>query len=480
MARISFIGVYDHASMGLRIMSKILNNAGHSCRIIFFKGAREEEIDKPSANPLGFEYMREWRLYSMSDSNFWTQNEEDLLIERLKSDRPDIIGYSSRSMYDTHSLPLLNRINKAFPDTILIAGGYGPSINPECYLTEVDYVGFGESEETILELANAFDDKKPIDEIQNLIFRRNGSLIRNPVRKRVKNIDQYPIPEFGTRNMCVIENDSLQAGKDPHPYHYTVIASRGCMNKCAYCSMGQWEKLYIEYAGDNQSCRRRSVNKIIEELKLVKSKSYKGIDFRDTYLTGPKAYLLELFARYGREIGLPFFANFNLQQIVDSPEIIDAAVEAGLMTVVIGVQHGDEMFCREYFHREVPNSTILRAAEVLRERKVNTWYHVLGGIPFETNESLDNSLKFFSKLPMEYGSVMPIRLLIYPHSPLIKKIKEKNLKEVADPMEWYYTGLLYSLRAVASDSVFDQIRSDKLFRKYPRLLAEVIQGEMEN
>ena len=71
-------------------------------------------------------------------------SEEDLLLERLAAERPDIIAFGSRSIFNRACLPLLRRIKEAFPDKPLVAGGYGPTFDPEIYLEEADYVVFGE------------------------------------------------------------------------------------------------------------------------------------------------------------------------------------------------------------------------------------------------------------------------------------------------------------------------------------------------
>lgn len=458
MASFAFITLYDHFSIGIRIMSSVLRNAGHQSSILYLKIPRGCLIDTPSPKQLGYEFMYDSDLYEVVDSKVpWSDTEEDLVIKWLDCIAPDVICLSTRSIFDEVSQPLLKRIKNHFKDKPLIAGGYGPTLAPEIYLDHADYVAFGEGEETILDIAVAIDSGQSLAPIPNLIFKQDQRLVRNPVRQPAENLDQYPFPDYDNPEICYI-NDNQLYEKDPatSANYYPVLMGRGCVGTCSYCSAGQWTQLYKDNRQRVRSRRLRSIDHTIKELKMVKNLGAEKIMFVDSYLAGPKAYMLEFFNRYEQEIGLPFNAHPHEGQMVQSPEILDAACQAGLFRVVLGIQHGNETFRNTYLHRNVRNSTIIKAAKIYQERGLDIEYHIIAGTPFETPQTLLDSFDFVAGLPKRYGNLAVNRLRVFPNSPIERQISETKSNVDKGPINWYFTGALYYLRRIIDGDDFNE------------------------
>ena len=469
MVKITFITLFDQYSMGLRIMSSYLKEAGHACNIIYHKlPLNFREIHTPTRKPMLGEQFRDWQLrgYGYAEGETpWTPREVDILIDRLRHDKPDIIGFSTRSLLDTPSLPLLHRIKAEFPKTVLVAGGFGPFLSPSFYLDAVDFVAFGDGEETILDIANAVEADRPIRDIPNLIYKDNGHLIHNPVRPPTHSLEKYPLPDFDNPGICYIDDNALHKKDplfifDPDVDTYPMMIGRGCVGKCSYCSAGQWVKMYRDYGAVSVRPHRiRPIDHIIGELKLVKAKGFEYISFIESYLTGPKPFLMEFFKRYKKEIGLRFSAYLLYSQISENPDILDAACDAGLSKSPIGVQHGSERLCREFFNRKISNDLLLKIADMYHARKLKTEYQLIAGIPFETDETLDESFDFVSKLPMEYGYLHISRLKVFQNSPLDILMDERNIPKNCNVNEWYFNAMLYNFRVMFEDEFFEKIRS---------------------
>jgi hypothetical protein len=108
-----------------------------------------------------------------------------------------------------------------------------------------------------------------------------------------------------------------------------------------------------------------------------------------------------------------------------------------------------------------------------RKKKLWTNYHLIAANPFDNEETLDESFKFVSKLPMEYGYISINRFITFPHSPLETLIKD-NKPANFDPKRWYFIALVYYLRTIVGDDCFDKIRHTRLFMDHPDLLNELI------
>ncbi len=90
MTTVSFVTLFDPFSIGIRIMANAVRQAGHDSRIIYFKLPREYEKEAPHRNPVGYEILRDGRMFGfVRDQEPWTDREEDLLLERLGRENPD-------------------------------------------------------------------------------------------------------------------------------------------------------------------------------------------------------------------------------------------------------------------------------------------------------------------------------------------------------------------------------------------------------
>jgi len=459
MAKITFITLYDQSSIGIRIMSRILNDAGHQSNIIYLKAMKLDPLDTPNQGEAIGQIIYDGKLFACI-KDMWTHQEANILIEKLKSDNPDIIGLSNRSPIDKWCFGLIDLIKINFPDKILLAGGFGPFLNPESYLKYVDFVAFGECEETILDIADTINAGKSISHINNLIYKLNGKIIRNSVNPPKKNIDQFPFPLYDTPGICQIDNNTL-IESDPGiaSGDYPILAQRGCTAVCSYCSSGQFRKLYKLYGYTIPPVRFRSVNNIIQELKenINKSGCIKKVRFVNDYLTGPKNYLIKLFNRYKNEINLPFFAQLHAYQITESPEIFNVACEAGLVEGTIGIQHGDESFCSDIFHRKMGNNTIIKAANLYYSKKIKTAYHFITDIAVEKRENFLKSLSIIPNLPMKYGSIVVSKLQVFPFSPLQQILEENNKGTCDQNNRWYINGIMYYLRSIFDNNTFEKL-----------------------
>lgn len=450
MANIVFVTVYDEFAVGIRIMSSILREAGHDTKMIFLKVPINKPVPYEKPYPLEFIFLHSGKLHTWCPPGPpWSRAEEDLLVEEIGADAPDIIAYSSRSIFDRDSLPLLHRLKETFPSALLVAGGFGPVLNPKNYLREVDFVVFGEGEKPMLALADAHDRGIPYRAIDNLIFKDGGRLVRNPVSKPEENLDVYPSPDFRNPATFFIEDNTLHR-KDPgnspglNNNFHPVLLGRGCIGKCNYCSTGQWNRLHKEFGHPMKSRRMRSIAHVIEELVQIKDKGFPGVQFLDSFLVAPKEYMLAFFKCYEKEVGLRFLADMHPVQIMDQPEVFDAACRAGLHSVTAPVQHGDQDMREILFSRKLlGNDWLVKLSKMYTDRNLDIHYHAIAGIPYETATTLDNSLRFMSRLPWKNGRLTTSRLMNFPYSPLTERIAKDGLPKIYDYDKWFLTGLLY-------------------------------------
>ena len=170
MSKIVFITFYTDFSVGVNTLSSVLADAGHDVSNIFFKLPSYKKKDWFSDNTDSYMEIVDPNgdivtgdLYAKSI----TQKEIDLLSDKLADLKPDIVGFSTRTMYNDMALDTFPKI-KIPEGAVTMAGGFGPSINPELYVDLVDYVFVGEAEGSIVDIILALGRGESIKKMNNI------------------------------------------------------------------------------------------------------------------------------------------------------------------------------------------------------------------------------------------------------------------------------------------------------------------------
>jgi len=342
---------------------------------------------------------------------------EPLIREILKS-QPDLIGFSVFS--DTYGFAC--RIAKAVKKVLnvpIIFGGYHPSSVPEIVLAEdyIDYVCVGEGEEAMEELVTVLKDGGDTTAIPNIWTKQEGQLIKNPPRPLIKDLDVLPFPG----DICSYKRYSQFIDA------YLIITSRGCPFDCTFCYNHLEHRMY---RGKEGSFRRRSVDNVMEELKLVKkqNKGIKNIWFGDAIFTYDTKWLKEFCLKYKREIGLPYMC-FSYAPYISS-EVMELLESSNCVIVELGIQTVSEEIRKEILKRYDTNQQIIAAINLFQSSKVSLVVNILLNVPGQDEQELVNTARFFSQYPPDSISLLPLRY--YPRTDIIEKAREKGILSQED------------------------------------------------
>src|SRR6266508_3507416 len=106
--------------------------------------------------------------------------------------KPDVVGISSLfTPYYREALEVAALVKKR-TSAIVVMGGSHASAVPESLLSSpnVDYVVRGEGEKAFVEFLQYVLDRKPLEEVTNVAYRRGGEIILNRM------VDNFPIDEL--------------------------------------------------------------------------------------------------------------------------------------------------------------------------------------------------------------------------------------------------------------------------------------------
>jgi len=224
-----------------------------------------------------------------------------------------------------------------------------------------------------LELLDTFDQTGEIStDIENLWFKKNGSVIKNPVRPLIEDLDTLPMVD---REIYYNHYRFLRT----YPTKRFMVG-RGCPFNCAYCCNRELKRIY---QGKGKYVRRHSVDRILNEIKEArKNYDMKTIDFIDDDFISDKEWLHSFLEGYSKEIKLPFSCLVRID-LVDE-ETAALLKESGCTTVSFGIESGNENLRNSILKKRLSDESIVNGGLLLKKYglKVNT-YNMLN-IPGET------------------------------------------------------------------------------------------------
>ncbi|MBW1781650.1 MAG: cobalamin-dependent protein [Deltaproteobacteria bacterium] len=462
MAKVTFLTFYLDYSIGVYVLSSILQNAGHDVSVIFFKLPRKAVIPWFKKDPINVEHVIPTGeiIGHNADVNPWTPHEVELLAAKLSDLSPDLLCISSRSTDDRLVSQVIPEIRHRCSLPTTIAGGFGPTLNPERYCDLVDYVFMGEAENAILDLVSAVEKGESLQGMKNICFKENSVFVKNPLR--VPDVHQFTFEEVPVRQFYV-EDDMLMDFDDREqvmPTHtYGTFVGRGCISSCSYCSAGHWHDLYKREGILIAKRRNRQLDDVFQELLRMKEKDYTFVHFRDEFLCADVAYLKEFFRFYEREICLPFWAYLVPDQVLSHPELLDMAVNAGFVDTELGFQSGSKRINRDIYTRRISNARTLEYARLLARYDINMKHDFIIFNPAEQKTDIEATLELIQMLPKERSYLQLSRLHYFPESPIVDILKPVRQNPL-DFESHYATALLYLLCFVLPKKEFDALRRD--------------------
>ncbi len=370
-------------SLGIEYLSSVLKNRGHDVGLLY--------------DPLLF---RSFRLHLP----FLDRGSPRKLARSAVQMDPDMVCFSVESDYFGWARRVAGEIKK-IEDIPVVFGGVHPSCVPEEVLREeaIDYVCVGEGEEALGELADCLARGESASSVRNIWGKDGGVIFRNPLRDLNQDLDSLPFPD---KNLFY----------DIFPGFvnrtYTMITSRGCHNRCAYCVHSVLRKLY---EGKGPYFRRRSVENVIEELCWARERfRFKRVTFCDDIFATDIDWLVRFLKEYRRGVGLPFYCAVH-PFFIDG-ERIDLLAAAGCSVVNFGVQTCSASL-RRVIGRAGPTQKIIENLRHFRKTNIFLFTNFIFGLPGQDTRELEDIVSFCSENRADFHDVNWLRY--YPGTAVI-------------------------------------------------------------
>lgn len=463
MTKVSFISFYNDFSVGVNVLSSVLMASGKETSVFFFKLPSKQTLDWFTTDLEN--YMEVVDHYGNiiggnAQTNRWTDMEVDLLSDMLNEIAPDVICLSSRTMDNELAKDVYPRLRERV-DAVFLAGGFGPSLSPEIYAPLVDYVFVGEAEACINNLVDKIVDGEDIAGHPNIFYMDGETLEGN----RLGPPDELRFDRQTTTDQTYyIDNDTLYTLETCGPvvksHTYSTFFGRGCIQKCSYCSTGNWRELYKKEGFCVTPRRNRQVDTVIDEIAAIKDTGVTFMHFRDEFMAGTPEEMKRLFTLYEREIGIPFWAYLVPQQMLKHPEILRMAVDAGFVDTELGFQSGSNEINRTIFNRTLSHKYTLEYTKMLAEYDINMKYDFIIFNPAEKSHHIEETYELLQALPKKRAYVFMPRLFYFPSTPIFDLLADHPHPE--NHFEHYYwQALMFLLCFAATPKDFAAARADK-------------------
>jgi anaerobic magnesium-protoporphyrin IX monomethyl ester cyclase len=382
--------IADEQPLGLLYVAGMLNKSGHRTDLF---------------------HLSHWTLEKRYGVHFRYRKE---LLRRIRSFKPDVIGFSVCTTEYPLSLGLARLIKKHF-DIPIVFGGFHPTVNPEETLREecVDVVCRGEGEEAMLELVTRIESGKDFTDVKNMWVKKDGNIYANTVRPLVQDLDSLPYP-----------------ARELIPARYLVgktasfIAGRGCPYACTYCTNSYMRNLY----GGQRYVRFRKSEAIISEIKHVVAQfKIRRIIFADDTFTLNRDRTMKFLTMYEREIGLPFQCNSRVDTA--DREVLQALKNANCDLICFGIESGNAFIRKNVLRRVMTNGQIARTFALAHSVGLRTSSFNMVGIPYETESNIWDTIKVNRQVQPDHT-----------HCTILMPYKGTEINKLCNDNGWLKTG----------------------------------------
>lgn len=359
----------------------------------------------------------------------------------------------------SHCWPLVRGLAEAtrrrFPEAILVVGGEHVTAIPEQTLreSEMDLAVLGEGEETFLEIASSFNTGKDYRILDGVAYLDGGIYVENSRRKRVKNVDDFPFPDWDS--WCI--GNYIDAGQVTGVNlgrGIPILGSRGCPFNCKFCSnLGMWTTRYI----------MRDPVKLVDEIQEMKERyNLSSFSFMDlTFIINKKE--IKNFARelIKRDLEITYQLPAGTRCEAFDDELAQLLEQSGLRNFAFAPEAADEGILKT-IRKQIKLETFYQAVKMVTRTNMTVSCFFVIGFPEDTSQTIRKSLTMVRRLVfMGVHDVTVSKFTPYPGSDYFTELQR------AGRITYDHDDLGQVIDFYSSEgrSYCDQLDSDQLYRK---------------
>ncbi len=317
----------------------------------------------------------------------------DQMVKTAIDLKPDLIGLTAFSPFFHINRDLAKEIKRINPRIPIAIGGPHITImkeqvfDPEAF----DFLFVGEAEASFPQMIEQYERGGDLSEVKGIIYQENGKLVAtgegDPFDGQQPG-EEYPLDRFPFPARHLLPMEKYKLGTLNGRLNMTSIQTmRGCPWKCIFCASEALKTTRVI---------KRSPRSVVNEIKSV----VEAYDVRHFYIVDD---VMTLWPKHITEIcdlideeGLDITFEGSTRANLVTEEIIGRLSKSGLVRLSFGLETVDSEM-RKTMKKKVPVEHYIRANQVLNKHNVEALNSVMIGLPGESRETVDKTLKFLEE-----------------------------------------------------------------------------------
>lgn len=318
-------------------------------------------------------------------------------------------------------------VKNAIPDLPVIFGGWHPSLLPDETLSEpfVDFVVRGQGEMTLLEVAEALEERKPFGEIRGLFWKSEDGRRHQNVERRVQPLEALPTPSFD-----LVDFDAYERVSGVRKLAYAT--SVGCPYACNYCTdMVFYKRRFNALSAERVAGELAALvaRYRIEEVALLDSNF--PVDLRRAIR----------IAHAIKETGVKF--RWTFQASTDflcrmSEDEVRLLSESGVSHMGFGTESTSDDVLKLMNKRHQRVDEMFETARKANLAGIRVTFNLIFGYPGETEADRTITFRTMSEIGRQFRNVTfsPNIFTPYPGIPIWPQLRELGVYEPKSLREW--------------------------------------------
>lgn len=374
----------------------------------------------------------------------------------LKDFQPDYLVVNIATPTLEHDLDAVKKAKEICPNIITVAKGAAFLTLAEKIVgehNELDFGILGEAEDTLKDIL----ENKSKNDISGIYYKENGEVKFTGKRPFIEDLDSLPFP---ARHLV---DNNIYRRPDNNKVQATIKVSRGCPFHCFFC-------LATPVSG--AKVRRRSPENIVAEIReCVEKYNIKNFLFWSDIFNIDKDWTMKLCQAI-IDSGLKITWSANTRADTADLEMAEMMYKSGCRLVSIGVESGSQ-YMLEKMGKKITLNDVRRTVKVFKKAKIRIYNYFVIGLPWETEETVEETIKFAIELNSDFISFYTATPL--PGSRFYDYASEHNLfdKETSFENAYYYPAV--NTHNLTRERVFELHKSAiKRFYLRPLYIAKML------
>jgi len=336
------------------------------------------EIYNPCANE--FLYLFE-NIFNTNKPllNSFIDNKQDIsaalnpFTRDIEKENPDTIGFS---ILTTEQIPYTLALAKKLKQDLnpkIIIGGATVRLFPEKFLRYdfIDFIIKGDGEIALKEIV----EEKNIENTKNILYKKDDKIMNN--KEENIDINNTPLPDFSDFDL-----DDYFCPKRV----LTTLTSRGCYwKRCSFCA--DYDALCMQY-------RPKDINKLIEELKLLKEKYKTDYFYFADEMISPLMFRKISDALIKEDLNIKYYTQARPKDFPQ--ELLKKMKDAGCTSIMWGVESASQRILN-LINKGTNIEEIQNILEQSHQAGIKNAVYAFGGFPTETEEEYNQTMDWLKK-----------------------------------------------------------------------------------